>query len=65
MLRGSSLTIRGQQQFDNSLLSADDSETTQAVTEIVDSGIMQVTKGARDDDDDNEEEEEGDETENE
>jgi hypothetical protein len=63
LLRGSSLTIRGQQQFDNSLLSADDSETTQAALRrlYIDSGTMQVTKGARDDDDDddddNEEEE--------
>jgi mannuronan 5-epimerase len=47
---GSSIIIRGQQ-FDNALISHEGSETDSQV-EIVDSGIIQVTEGARDDEED-------------
>jgi parallel beta-helix repeat protein len=64
LLSGDSSIIIGAQHFDNALISEDDSETANLV-EIVGSGIIEVTEGARsdddeDDEDDDEEEGEGD-----
>jgi hypothetical protein len=54
LLDDSSLVIRGQQ-FDNTVISEDDSQTGSLV-EIVDSGTIQVIEGEVDEDDDDEEE---------
>jgi parallel beta-helix repeat protein len=53
LLGDSSIVIR-EQQFDNALISEDDSETGSLV-EIVDSGTIEVTEGEVDEDDEGEE----------
>jgi hypothetical protein len=53
LLAGSSLII-GRQDFDDALISGDDSVTGNIV-EIVNSGIIEVTEGERDEDEDEEE----------
>jgi hypothetical protein len=58
LLGDSSIIIIGQQ-FDNAVISGDDSQTGNLV-EIVNSGTIEVTEGETDEDEEEEEEDEGD-----
>ena len=58
LLEDSSIVIIGQQ-FDNAVISGDDSQTGNLV-EIVNSGTIEVTEGETDEDEEEEEEDEGD-----